>query len=98
MTEKITNRITIDSTVQFTTLGRWGAVLFILAPIVAAFLVTTLPDALADAARYPMLHGSTVQGIYLAIMACGVAATAGLPMMLVGRQYKHDVMVQKPER
>lgn len=81
-------RIVVETKVKFTAAGGIGALLFVAAPAVLAFM------ALDDVRYgYGRATGFAAAGYFI---FAGIAASLGLVLLLIGREYTHEVQVLKP--
>lgn len=81
-------RIVVETKVKLTTAGGVGALLFVAAPAVLAFM------ALDDVRYgYGRAAGFATAGYFI---FAGLAASLGLVLLLIGREYTHNVQILKP--
>lgn len=87
-------KISVNSKVRLNGVGIAGAMLFVGGPLVGGFAYL---NSLATAARnlrygFPV---SDMQGISNFALACSVAALIGFVMILIGREYDHQIEIDR---
>jgi hypothetical protein len=78
-------RARVTTTTRLTDLGKFGAFLFITAPVLLAF-------------RLPIFLRSDSAGEGMFAIACLIAFLAGFILLLTGRTMRHDVVIEPAEK
>lgn len=75
-------------------LGKAGAALFVGGPVVGAVLYARMANAIAGnvGARFSWQVESLI-GYQIGMTVCALAALVGFVLLIVGREYAHDVKV-----
>lgn len=89
-------RIRVATKVKLTNAGGLGAFLFVAAPFIGGFITFARYQSAERALRYGLGSSVTLGEIVLIGLASTAAAMIGLVMVLVGREYEHEVQILKP--
>lgn len=89
-------RVVIQTSVRLGALGWFGAFLFIFSPLIGSVVIAHQIEAIQRSLRYLPTFPVNYNEVWATAVISGAVTAAGLVMILVGREYVHDVQSVKP--